>query len=322
MKKLIIFVTAVPAAAVLALRLAAVLAGNVSIAAFAASSGPLAVVAVLGTACALTAYLLGLLTNEFSWVDRMWSTVPVLYAWIYADASGFDQRTTIAALLITLWGARLTFNFARRGGYTGMEDYRWPVLRQRMTRPLAWQLFSFLFISVYQNLLFVLFTLPVYVLFLARGGVPGTAFWAAGAAFILFLMYETVADQQQWNFQMAKERDTGHGEYVQFQEDVRRGFRTTGLFRLSRHPNYFGEIMIWWTVYLMGAVAAGMVIHWSGAGAVLLTLLFIGSTGFTESLSMAKYPEYEAYRSGTSAIIPWPAQGVDPDREPERADTV
>jgi steroid 5-alpha reductase family enzyme len=304
MKKLLIFVVAVPAACLVALRLAAVLAGQVSIAAFAGTAGPLAVVGVLGAALALTAYVLSLITSDFSWVDRMWSTVPVLYAWVYASASEFNTRTTIVAVLVTIWGARLSYNFARRGGYTTMEDYRWPVLKKRITNPVLWQLFSLLFISIYQNLLFVLFTLPVYVLFLNPGGSAGPAFWAAAAGFVLFLVYETTADQQQWRFQNAKAGDTA--DRAEYADDMRRGFRTTGLFRLSRHPNYFGEVMIWWSVYALGTTAVGTVIHWSGIGAVLLTALFFGSTVFTESISSGRYPEYAGYQATTSAIIPWP----------------
>jgi steroid 5-alpha reductase family enzyme len=321
MKKLAIFLLIVPLVIVLSVRLAAVLAGATSIVAFADAAGPLAVVAVIGAGLALASYILGLVTNDYSWVDRMWSTVPVLYAWVYAAASNYDHRVTIVALLISVWGARLTFNFARRGGYTGMEDYRWELLRTRIRRPILWQAFSLLFISVYQNLLFVLFTLPVYVLYQARGGSTGPAFWAAAVAFVLFLLYETTADQQQWNFQLAKERETGHGEYPAHYDDIRRGFRTTGLFRLSRHPNYFGEIMIWWSVYSIGTTAISQVFHWSGLGALLLTLLFLGSTRFTEAISSSKYPAYQEYRAATSAIVPWPSRAGQEDRPEERADT-
>jgi steroid 5-alpha reductase family enzyme len=83
------------------------------------------------------------------------------------------------------------------------------------------------------------------------------------------------------------------------------GFRSSGLFRLSRHPAYFGELGFWWSIYLLCAVGSGTFIHWSGAGALALTALFVGSTRFTESLSAAKYPAYAEYRRTTSAVVPW-----------------
>jgi steroid 5-alpha reductase family enzyme len=56
----------------------------------------------------------------------------VAFSWVYAAGAGFAAAPTIAALLITLWRLRLTFKFVRRGGFTTMEDYRWPILRARI----------------------------------------------------------------------------------------------------------------------------------------------------------------------------------------------
>ena len=88
--------------------------------------------------------------------------------------------------------------------------------------------------------------------------------------------------------------------------EAEQGFRSTGLFRLSRHPAYFGELGFWWSVFLLCAIGSGAgLLHWSAAGAAVLTALFAGSTRFTESLTAAKYPFYEAYRRRTSAVVPW-----------------
>ena len=82
-------------------------------------------------------------------------------------------------------------------------------------------------------------------------------------------------------------------------------FLHRGLFRFSRHPICFFEQAQWWTLFFCGAVAAGSVLQWTVLGASLLTVLFIGSTIFTESLSLAKYPEYAEYQRTTSPSIPW-----------------
>ena len=90
------------------------------------------VLIVAGVVCAFV-WITSLITKEHSWVDRLWSIVPVVYVWIFAAFAGLaDARLTIMAILVTLWGARLTFNFARKGGYSGTEDYRWPILRSRI----------------------------------------------------------------------------------------------------------------------------------------------------------------------------------------------
>ena len=105
-------------------------------------------IAIAGWTCAAVAFacwLASVLTKEHSWVDRLWSIIPPVYVTIFAIGAGaFDARLALMTALAWLWGARLTFNFARKGGYTGMEDYRWAILRARMT-PWQFQLFNIFF---------------------------------------------------------------------------------------------------------------------------------------------------------------------------------
>jgi steroid 5-alpha reductase family enzyme len=121
---------------------------------------------------------------------------------------------------------------------------------------------------------------------------------AAVVGFLLFLAGETIADQQQWAFQADKHARKSRGEAVTHE------FLTSGLFAWSRHPNFFCEQAIWWMVLLFALAAGGSWIY--GAGAFLLTLLFQGSTTFTEKISLEKYPSYAEYRRTTSRLLPWP----------------
>lgn len=266
------------------------------------AGNPLHSVIAITILTATASFLFALVTNDYSWTDRLWSTTPVGYAWIYAYSGSFNAPVTIAAVLVTLWGARLTFNFARRDGYTGGEDYRWPILKEKIGNPVGWQLFNLLFIAVYQQVLFICFTLPLYVL--SQSTFPSVGPWTiAGAVLLLsFLILETMADQQQYTFQQSK-----YGlmeKQPHFEEDYLRGFRTTGLFSISRHPNYFGELGVWWSMYLIGAGSTGSIIHWSIFGPVMLTLLFVGSTIFTEGITAAKYPGYAQYKKEVWPIFP------------------
>lgn len=262
----------------------------------------LLVLIVAGAACAFC-WIASLITKDTSWVDRLWSIVPVVYVWIFAIAAivaGEDAtRLVVMALLVTAWGARLTFNFARKGGYTGMEDYRWAILRARM-KPWQFQVFNLLFIVLYQNALLVLITLPAYIAW--QYPTPFSGWDAAFAAlFAAFLVGEFAADQQQWDFHRAKKAAGGQLEP---------GFVTTGLFAYSRHPNFFFEQAQWWAFYAIGAVAlvadGGSWLNWTIIGAALLTLLFIGSTIFTESITASKYPGYADYQRTTSMLVPLP----------------
>ena len=267
---------------------------------------PFLLVLIVAGAASAFCWIASLITKDTSWVDRLWSIVPVVYVWIFAIAgiAGAESVESVARLLVmavlaTAWGARLTFNFARKGGYTGMEDYRWAILRGRMSRG-QFQLFNLFFIVLYQNALLVLITLPAYIAF--QHPSPFTGWDAAFAVlFTAFLIGEFVADQQQWSFHKAKKAAGGV---------LAPGFVTTGLFAHSRHPNFFFEQAQWWAFYAIGAVAlvadGGSWLNWTIAGAALLTLLFIGSTIFTESITASKYPAYADYRRTTSMLVPLP----------------
>jgi steroid 5-alpha reductase family enzyme len=261
--------------------------------------GPLVVCLVICGAVTAATWIASIATHEYSWVDRIWSVVPVAYVWVFAVAGGFVARPVLMAVLVTLWGIRLTFNFARKGGYRpGGEDYRWAVLRGRMS-PRWFQVFNLFFISIYQNALILLFCLPAYTVFDAADTPIGMWDVVLAGVFVSFLVGETVADQQQWAFHRWKSAERAAGRTPE------PGFVQTGLFSVSRHPNFFFEQAQWWTFYGFAIAATGVWLHWTIAGAVLLTLLFIGSTRFTESISRSKYPGYDEYRARTSAIVPW-----------------
>jgi steroid 5-alpha reductase family enzyme len=251
-----------------------------------------------GGICAFV-WIASLITHDHSWVDRIWSIIPVVYVWIFAASLGLaNARLDVMAVLVTLWGARLTFNFARKGGYSGVEDYRWAILRGRMKR---WQFefFNFFFIVLWQNFILLLIALPAFTAWNDRATPFG--FWDVVVAviFLGLLVGETVADQQQWNFHAWKKAETDAGRTPQHR------FLQTGLWRFSRHPNFFFEQAQWWTLFFFGVVAAGSILQWTVLGAFLLTTLFIGSTIFTESITLSKYPEYADYQAVTSPVVPW-----------------
>lgn len=266
------------------------------------------VAAVMGGAT-LLCFVVGELTNNVSQIDKLWSLLPIAYAWIVAGFGDYSPRLVLMAILVTLWGARLTYNFSRHGGYQwkfwgGHEDYRWGVLRQRpeFQPRWRWTLFNALFISGYQSVLILLFTLPTIVA-LQNRSTPFGALDAVAAVLMLgFLVFETIADQQQWNYQSAKWAKIRAGEPLT--GDYAKGFLDTGLWSLSRHPNYFAEQSIWVSFYLFSVAASGHWLNWSIAGCLLLMVMFQGSAGFSEETSAGKYPAYADYQRRVSRFIP------------------
>ncbi len=259
---------------------------------------PLEIAFLAVAAAAAFCWLVSEITGEHSWVDRLWSLLPPVYvAWFAAQTNFTDPRLLTMAILAALWGGRLTYNFARKGGYQrGGEDYRWAVLRQRIS-PAMFHVFNLVFIAAFQNILLFLLAVPAYVALVEQGTPWGPIDTLATCLFVLFLVGESLADEQQWQFHQQKQARKQRGE------DGPK-FCTTGLFRISRHPNFFCEISIWWSFYLFAVGATGEWLNFAIVGPVLLTLLFQGSTAFTESISLSKYPEYAEYQQATPRLLP------------------
>ena len=258
---------------------------------------------------AMLCFILSTASRNYSQVDKLWSIMPMIYTWIVAYQSGWEPRLVLMAVVVSVWGIRLTYNFSRRGGYswrfwTGEEDYRWPILRKRpeFSAGWKWALFNLFFISLYQMGLILMMTLPALK---SMGGGPlrWTDFLLAGLV-VGFVVIEAIADQQQWNFQHAKQRLNKTGKPLPSPYD--KGFLDSGLWGMVRHPNYSAEQAVWIVFYFFSVSATGLWLNWSVTGAILLLLLFYGSSNFSESISAGKYPEYSAYQKRVPRFIPFP----------------
>ena len=192
---------------------------------------------------ALTCFALSQLTNNYSQVDKIWSIAPVGYAIYIAYAFNWEPRILLMAGVIAIWGIRLTYNFSRRGGYSlkfweGEEDYRWEVLRKRkeFQNPIVLMLFNLFFVSLYQNFLIMSFTLPLIA---AGGHADKPLSWidfSLATLVIILIVIETIADQQQWEFQGEKHSLKKSGKPLEGR--FKTGFIHDGLFGIVRHPNY------------------------------------------------------------------------------------
>ena len=273
---------------------------------------------ILGIVCgcaALYCFVVGEVARNNSQMDKLWSILPIAYAWIMAAKGGFKARLIIIAVLITLWGIRLTFNFARKGAYSlkfwaGEEDYRWQVLRSKkpLNNKLAWGMFDLFFISIYQNALVLAMTLPMLTLMDSNTPIRWVDFIAIALMFG-FLLLEFIADEQQWKFHETKKALLREGKQLsELDEPYNKGFNTTGLWGYARHPNYLGE-QGFWVSLLVFTIAASVntyvVFNWAMFGPLFLVFLFLGSSSFGEGVSNCKYPEYKYYLASVSKYIPF-----------------
>lgn len=256
---------------------------------------------------ALLCFIVSTITKNYSQVDKVWSIIPAPYAWIIAYQADFEPRIVLMACLVTFWAIRLTYNFARRGGYswkfwTGEEDYRWAILRAKpeFQAPWKWISFNFFFVSGYQMALILLFTLPA--LKAMESKVPlGMYDYILAIIFIAFVIMEYIADNQQYNYQEEKHRQIKNGNVDDFHKV---GFTHTGLWAFMRHPNYTAEQSVWIVFYLFSIISTGIWLNWSIAGALLLVLLFKGSSDFSEEETEKKYPLYKKYLKEVGRFLP------------------
>ncbi|MCQ2585478.1 MAG: DUF1295 domain-containing protein [Treponema sp.] len=274
----------------------------------------IATLKTLVTVCgcsALYCFVAGELSKNNSQMDKLWSILPEVYLWIIAVQGGMKPRLVIMAVIGTVWGIRLTYNFAKKGAYSikfwsGEEDYRWVLLRQRKEfQPRwKWMIFDFFFISIYQNTLILLTTFPALVAMNSEAALN----WIDVVAIVIMagaVLYETIADEQQWKFQSTKYKLLGEGKKLEeLPYPYNKGFNTTGLWKVSRHPNYLGEQTTWVGCYIFSIAAGIGVFNWSFIGALLLIVLFIGSSTMGEQITGSKYPEYAEYKKTVSRYFP------------------
>lgn len=254
-------------------------------------------------------FIVGEISRNNSQVDKLWSIIPIVYVWNMTYIGGMDERMVLMSVLVTIWGARLTFNFARRGAYTwkfwgGEEDYRWEELRKRpgFNNRFVWMIFDLFFICAYQNTLIFLFTLPILSCLTDNATPLDWKDYTLAIVFVIFVVIEFVADQQQYDFQTEKHRRIREGLPL---GEYEKGFVSTGLWAFVRHPNYASEQTIWVVFYLFSVVATGEWINWSIAGCILLIILFKGSSDFSEEISVGKYLQYNDYQRNVPRFIPF-----------------
>jgi steroid 5-alpha reductase family enzyme len=231
-------------------------------------------------------WLLSLKLRDVTIVDSLWSLLFMLLAWFFAVASGhWGPRAQLTLSLVTAWALRLSAHITWR--HRGQpEDHRYQAIRAR-NQP-HFPLKSLYLVFGLQAFMAWIISLPLLGAVLSSGAL-GPADMAGVALWLVGFYFEAVGDWQ----------------LARFKADVANRGRVMdrGLWRLTRHPNYFGEFCMWWGLYVI-AVAAGA--WWSIVGPLLMSFLLLRVSGVTllEKDIGDRRPEYAEYRRRTNAFIP------------------
>ncbi len=242
---------------------------------------------------ALAAWALCSLRQNVGLVDIFWPLfllAAALHA--YAGTAPAGARARLVLLLVTAWALRLAWHLARRN-WNAPEDHRYRAIRQRNQPGFVWK--SLYLVFGLQALLAFLVSAPLYAAIAAPAG-PLNVLDLTGAAVVLGgLAFEALADRQLANFLSQRK---GRNEVMD-----------RGLWRYSRHPNYFGEFCIWWGFFLIALGAGGW---WSVVSPLLMSLLLLRVSGvrLLERDIGERRPGYAAYAARTNAFFPGPPRSV------------
>jgi steroid 5-alpha reductase family enzyme len=234
-----------------------------------------------------------LATDDASLVDRFWGMSFVVLAWFYAAmaSGGAGWFRALAVGLVSVWGVRLSLHITWRNWGHG-EDPRYAAMREGGGPGWRWRSLATVF--GFQALLAWVIAMPLLVAFSADGPpvlllvVLGVTCWLVG------FVFEAGGD---WQLARFKADPANRGAVLD-----------SGLWRYTRHPNYFCDAMCWWGFWLLGTSAGGW---WTLFAPVLMTVLLMKVSGVTlleRNLVDAK-PAYRDYIRRTNAFIPGPPRG-------------
>ena len=248
------------------------------------------------SAMMLSGWVISLVYKNVTVVDTLWGLGFVLVAWLtYLMSDGYPGRGLLLAALVTMWGLRLSGYLTLRNWGKG-EDPRYGGWRQKSGD-------RFWLVSLFKVFMLQALFLWVISLVIQMGQTAfapahltgldalGTVIWAGG------FVFESVGD---WQLAKFKADPVNKGKVMD-----------RGLWAYTRHPNYFGEFLIWWGIFIVTLSTPGN--WWTVISPIIVTAVLLKMTGIplTEEALVKRRPGYDSYIKRTSAFIPWwPAKEV------------
>lgn len=234
-------------------------------------------------------FIIALRKNRVDIIDTAWglSFIAAIGSMLL-HSSKVTLTVLVLALFITIWGLRLSLHIGRRFAKSNIQDKRYTNTIAKWPASYRWmQIFFRLF--VLQASLATIIVLPFAVSLALEVGTGiytyiGAVIWLTGFGF------ELVADRQLRH-------------HIRFGE--KNSLMTTGLWRYSRHPNYFGEILMWWAIAAISFHPSTWVISVSGAATITVLICFISGIPLAEKSAKSKHG-WQQYQRRTSVLIPLP----------------
>ncbi len=238
-------------------------------------------------------WIVSVVKRDVSIVDGVWSLMLLIAAFTYSSAiEAYTSRSSLILTLVLLWALRLAIHIMWRN-WGEPEDRRYREIRQKYEPHFALKSLGIIFI--FQALLAWIISMPLWAALtvpieITAVDTVAVALWTVG------MLFETVGD---WQLARFTSDPANRGKVMD-----------RGLWRYTRHPNYFGECLIWWGFYVFALPVGGW---WTIVGPLLLTYMLLKFSGVTllEQTIVERRPGYREYIKRTNAFIPGPPKKVD-----------
>jgi len=233
-------------------------------------------------------YLLALWHKDNSIADIAWGPGFILVAWsTFILGGSFTQRQWIICILVLIWGLRLSVRIYLRNRGKG-EDLRYKKWREEWGKSFIIR--SYLQVFLLQGAILLLNTSSILFINTYDEGSLGLIDYLGVLVWLVGFIFESVADRQLDRFV----RDPGNRGNIMDQ----------GLWRYSRHPNYFGEVTMWWGIYLLSLSIPWGWMSIIGPLTISYIIIFVSGVPMTERF-MEDNPAFADYKRRTSAFFPW-----------------
>ena len=236
-------------------------------------------------------WLVSLAIKNASIVDIWWGLGFIVMAGAYAlTTDGVAARRVLVLALVSLWGVRLAWYIGSRNIGHG-EDFRYA--KWRKENGASWWWYSYVKVFLLQAVIGWVVGMPLYYALRAPQPTSLTAFDVVGGAiFVVGFLFEAVGDEQMRRFR-ANPGNKGR-------------LMNTGLWRYTRHPNYFGEAVLWWGLGVIAAGTPGGMVSLVGPALINFLLVRVSGVAMLEATLATTKPGYADYIATTSPFVPWP----------------
>lgn len=242
-------------------------------------------------ALVLTVWAVSVGIRDASIIDIFWGFGFVVIAWVallVTPGTG-DGRQRLIVSVTTVWGLRLTLHLARRNIGKG-EDFRYQAMRRKHGERFA--IVSLRTVYLTQGVLMLLVALPVMVGSMNSPIERRPLMFVGAVVWLVGVVFETVGDLQLTAF---KREPANAGKVLR-----------TGLWAWTRHPNYFGDAVAWWGIWVIACAHKWGLLTIVGPMAMTVLLRRVSGVPMLEKTMSRRRPDYAAYVASTSAFIPHP----------------